>query len=253
MWWSLLMYTVGVLTNFTPSKFCLMPSRWMKCAFLGSERLLSWDKNRTAGPQAGWEGRTRWQQEGTWGRRGGKGRTAPVDKTRNKVKTSEDSFGQLSLFLSPKVLSGFCHSFWLTASYLLPFLLSHTSPLAFFLLHWRDGGSNRACSQQGTSCGQLGDTPASWKLLKQGTATRCSGVFPCYIRVKCCKDGCYCGNTGYRKGSVCHQDKETNNVPVHTVLYKDKQISSIQNGMHIQTVTFSVLWCLKQSSWVERF
>lgn len=174
-----------------------------------------------------------------------------VEKTRNKVKTSEDSFSQLlSLFLSSKVLWGFSV---IAFDWQLP-TFSHFSFLIPLL--WAFPSSNRhwkmvAVTEPDPSKGWAVVTwvvpPDSWKLLKQGTATQCSGVFPCYgakmnatLEIMNIK-----GETFAIKTNKLTKWQET-------VLHKDKQISPIQYGMHIKTVTSSVLWCLKQSSSVER-
>lgn len=122
-------------------------------------------------------------------------------KTRNRVKAGEDSLCQLlSLFLSSKVLSDFCHPFLLE----LPLSLYQYFGLFPLLTHARkNGGSDRTCFQQGTSCGKWSDVAGSYSNREQQHSLVPSS--PCY-----CKD--CCGNTAYQTGSICHQDKEPNNV-----------------------------------------
>lgn len=151
------------------------------------------------------------------GRRERKGRKALVEKTRNKVKTNENSFCQvLFLFLSSKVLLGFSiipFGWQLPTSSCFSFLIPLHQPFPSSNTRWKMVAVTEPAPSKARAAASWVIPPASWKLLKQGTATRCSGVFPCYAREKHCKDGCYSGNNEYWRGTICHQDNQTNNVP----------------------------------------
>lgn len=172
------------------------------------------------------------------------------------MKTSEDSFWQLlSLFLSSKVLTGFS---------IIPFdwQLPTFSRFSFLIpLHWPFPSSNthpktvavtERTLSKAQAVGSWAIPPASWKLLKAGNCSVVQWCLPMLQQGKMLQIRMLLWK--YRvigKEAFAIRTKKLTTCQ-STVLYKDQQIPPIQNGMHIWTVTLSMLWCLEQSSWVER-